>query len=150
VTSRRIGRSLRIGLTALSATAAVGCGASPITSLRIETDIAQTFANLVHLQVDRLGLPSITPSELAAKATCRRVTAGNSSGSGDWVCTINWQGPERRRFRDTYDLFVGTDGCYTATVEGSSLGGPVLKAPDGSDVRNLLFAFDGCFDLSAR
>jgi hypothetical protein len=31
-------------------------------------------------------------------------------------------------------------------VWGESLGGPVLKASDGRPVRNLLYAFDGCFD----
>jgi hypothetical protein len=126
------------------------CGSSPITSSRIETAIARTFANLVHLQIARLGLPYIAPADFGAKAACRRITAGSSSGSGDWVCTINWQAPDRRRLRDTFDLLVGTDGCYTATVEGGTLGGPTLKASDGTDVRNLLFAFDGCFDTSGR
>jgi hypothetical protein len=133
---------------ALATIGAAACGSSPITSSRIEVALERTFANLVHLQIERLGLPAMAPAEFAAAATCRRVTAGNPSGSGEWVCTINWQGPDRRRLRDTYDLFVGTDGCYTATVEGGSLGGPTLKAADGSDTRNLLFAFDGCFDLS--
>jgi len=48
--------------------------------------------------------------------------------------------------RDTYDLFVATDGCYTATAEEESLGGPMLKAPDGRDVKNLLYSFEGCFN----
>jgi hypothetical protein len=148
VTSRSV--RFRVWLAALAAAGAVACGSSPITSSRIETAIAGTFANLVHLQVVRLGLPYVAPSEFAAKATCRRITAGNSSGSGDWVCTINWQAPDRRRLRDTFDLFVGTDGCYTATAEGGTLGGPTLKASDGTDVRNLVFAFDGCFDTSGR
>jgi hypothetical protein len=50
--------------------------------------------------------------------------------------------------RDAYDLFVGTDGCYTATVDVTEghLGGPTVKSSDGRDVRNLLYAFEGCFD----
>ena len=57
-----------------------------------------------------------------------------------------WQGPDRRTLRDTFDVFVNTDGCYTATVEGEALGGPTLKSEDGRVVRNLLYAFEGCFD----
>jgi hypothetical protein len=49
---------------------------------------------------------------------------------------------------DTYDVSVSTDGCYTATVDGEQLGGPAIKASDGSDVRNLLYAFEGCFDTT--
>jgi len=49
---------------------------------------------------------------------------------------------------DTYDLSVSTDGCYTATIEGEELGGATINASDGSDLRNLLYAFEGCFDPS--
>ena len=48
--------------------------------------------------------------------------------------------------RDVYDLFVTPDGCYAATAEGESLGAPTITAPDGRRVRNLLYAFEGCFD----
>jgi hypothetical protein len=64
------------------------------------------------------------------------------------VCTLVWQGPDRRTLRDTYDLMVGTDGCFAASVSGESLGGPTLKATDGRTVRNLLYAFEGCFDTT--
>jgi hypothetical protein len=50
--------------------------------------------------------------------------------------------------RDTFDLFVNTDGCYTATVSGENLGGPTLTTSDGRHVRNLLYTFDGCFDTT--
>ena len=50
--------------------------------------------------------------------------------------------------REPKTLLVATDGCYTATIEGSNLGGPTLKTSDGRDVRNLLFTFEGCFDTS--
>jgi hypothetical protein len=43
---------------------------------------------------------------------------------------------------------VTTDGCYTATVEGESLGGPTVKRSDGRDVKNLLYVFEGCFDTT--
>jgi hypothetical protein len=73
---------------------------------------------------------------------------GNSAGSGEWTCLLSWQGPDRKTLRDNYELFVTTDGCYTATAAVESVGGPTLRAEDGSEVRNLLYAFEGCFDLS--
>jgi hypothetical protein len=35
-----------------------------------------------------------------------------------------------------------------ASLAGESLGGPILKTKDGKNVRNLLYAFDGCFDTT--
>jgi hypothetical protein len=60
--------------------------------------------------------------------------------------SLPWQGPDRQTLRDTFDLFVTTDGCYTATAAAETLGGPTLKTTTGSSVRNLLYAFEGCFD----
>ena len=129
-----------------------GCGGSPITAPRIERAIAPTFANLLHLQVPAMGLPAMPASEFAPAASCRKVGASGDpsvhSGSGDWICTIQWRGPGQRPLRDVYDLFVTTDGCYTATVEGESLARPVLTTKDGREVRNLLYVFEGCFDTS--
>lgn len=129
-----------------------GCDGSPITAQRIERAIAPTFANLMHLQVPSMGLPAMAPAEFAAAASCRKVgapgAASTHSGSGDWICTIQWRGPGQRPLRDVYDLFVMTDGCYTATVEGESLAKPILTAKDGREVRNLLYVFEGCFDTT--
>ncbi len=125
-----------------------GCGSSPITASRIEGAIAPTFANLVQLQVSRLQLPPMTRSGFDVLASCRRTAGGHTSGSGDWICTLLWKGPDRRPLRDTYDLSVTTEGCYTATIEGESLGGPMLKTPDGGSMRNLLYVFEGCFDTT--
>jgi hypothetical protein len=69
-------------------------------------------------------------------------------GAGEWECRLAWKGPDRQTLHDTYDLFVTTDGCYMATVVGDNLGGPTLNARDGSEVRNLLYAFEGCFDTT--
>jgi hypothetical protein len=141
-------RLLREAFAAIAIIGALGCGSSPITSTRMESTFATTFANLVHVQVSWLGLPPMTAADFAAKATCRRLTTGNSAGSGEWLCTVVWKGPEKQFLRDTYDLFVMPDGCYMAQVSGESLGGPVLKTSSGRDVRNLLYAFDGCFDTT--
>ena len=143
-------RTLNVALRSMLAAATVaaaGCGSSPITSARIERAIAPTFANLVQVQVSWLGLAPMAASEFGVTAACRKLS-GSNIGSGEWVCTLLWRGPDRQALRDTYDLFVATDGCYMATVASESLGGPTLKKSDGSDVRNLLYAFDGCFDTT--
>jgi hypothetical protein len=146
VRGRPISIVLLCALAAIMSVAVFGCGSSPITSTRIEASIEITFANLLEVQVWRLGLPPITAPDFALTAICRKSVPASNAGAGDWVCTLVWQGPDRQTLRDTYDLFVATDGCYTATVAGESLGGPTLKALDGSDVRNLLYTFEGCFD----
>jgi hypothetical protein len=141
----------RTGLMAVVAACAFACGQSPITAARIERGFAPTFANLVHLQLPRVGLPALAPSEINVKASCRKlVQPSPPAGAGEWVCTLAWHGPNGERLQDTYDLSVGTDGCYTATIEGAeaNLGGPTLTAPDGTSVRNLLYTFEGCFDTT--
>jgi hypothetical protein len=127
--------------------AVFACGPSPVTSARIEGAIAPTFANLVQLQVSQLGLPPISASDFGVTASCRK-PAGGASGAGDWVCALTWFGPQRQTLSNTYDLLVTTDGCYTATVDREQLGGPILQGIDGSDIRNLLYAFEGCFDTT--
>src|SRR5262245_11273010 len=138
---------IRATLSMLTTLGMFGCGTSPITPARIEAAVETTFANLVQLQVARLDLPPMTASQFNVTASCRKLAATNA-GAGDWACNLLWLGPDRQFLRDTYDLFVGTDGCYTATVEGNALGGPALKTSDGRDVRNLLFTFEGCFDTT--
>jgi hypothetical protein len=131
--------------------ALVGCTHSPITATRIEAAIAPTFANLVHLQLSRMGLPAIAASSIKVTANCRKLAAwGGPTGAGDWVCTLGWYGPNGSTLMDRYDLSVATDGCFTATVDGAEahLGGPTLKALNGRDVRNVLYTFEGCFDTT--
>jgi hypothetical protein len=125
-----------------------GCSSySPITAARIEKAIASTFSNLVETQVSWLELPRMTASEVAASANCLKLPTGGT-GAGEWVCTVIWMGPNGQSVRDAYDLFITTDGCYMASLAGESLGGPILKTKDGRNVRNLLYAFDGCFDTT--
>jgi hypothetical protein len=142
---------LYLALAFVAAATGNGCGASPITSARIEQSIAATFANLVHLQLSRMGLNAVVASEIKVTARCRKAIPGSgATGSGDWVCTLVWFGPNHRPLGDIYDLSVGTDGCYTATVEGAEaqLGGPTVTASDGRTIRNLLYVFEGCFDTT--
>jgi hypothetical protein len=73
-----------------------------------------------------MGLEPMAPSEFAVRARCSKLPGGTDAGSGEWLCTILWEGPDRRPLRNTYDLFLSTDGCYSATIEGEALGGPTL------------------------
>jgi hypothetical protein len=141
-------RGIRHALLTTVSLGVTGCGSSPITAARIEGAIAPTFANLVHVQMTWLGVPPMPPAQFGVRASCRRLLAGGNTGSGEWTCALVWQGPDRRPLRDTYELFVTTDGCYTATTSAESLGGPVLKTEDGREVRNVLYAFEGCFDTT--
>lgn len=135
-----------LAIAAAGALAACGCGASPITSDRIERAVESTFANLVQLQVSRLKITPLASLNLDVIAACRRRAGGAEAGAGEWTCTVRWLGPDRRPLRDTFDVVVTTDACYTAAAEGDQLGGPTLKASDGGEVRNLLYVFEGCFD----
>jgi hypothetical protein len=142
---------LRSALTVAATIGVHGCGPSPITSVRLDRAIAPTFANLVHLQLSRIGLSTVAASAITVRASCRKAVAGSgATGAGDWVCALDWYGPNRRALRDTYDLSVGTDGCYAATIEGgeATLGGPTIATSDARTVRNLLYAFEGCFDVT--
>ena len=124
-----------------------GCGSSPITPVRVERALEATFANLVDLQALRLHLPPMPAPDFAVTAIYRKPLPGPNIGAGDWTCAMVWQGPNRQTLRDTYDLFVTTDGCYTAAAAGESLDGPTIRMPDRGDVENLLHTFEGCFDL---
>ncbi|MEN3339244.1 MAG: hypothetical protein V7647_2920 [Acidobacteriota bacterium] len=148
---RRTADTFHRRLALAAALALTECGQTPITSARIERAIAPTFANLVHAQLTRIGLPGLAASDITVTASCRKLVAETGArGAGEWVCTLAWHGPNRETLHDTYDLTVGTDGCYTATVEGAeaNLGGPTIVGPDGSRMTNLLYTFDGCFDTT--
>jgi hypothetical protein len=139
---------VRLSPAMIVVVALYGCSSSPITSRRIEPAIETTFANLVELQIERMRLPPMGAPDFAVTAICRKQMAGSEAGAGEWTCSLVWQGPDRRTLRDTYELFVNTDGCYSATVSGERLGGPTLRTADGRIVRNLLYAFEGCFDTT--
>ena len=90
----------------------------------------------------------MTPSKFDVTASCRRLGVSSNAGAGEWTCRLRWLGPDRQTLRDTFDLVVTTDGCYTATAEGEQLGGPTLTTRKGRVVRNLLHTFEGCFDTT--
>jgi ABC-2 type transport system permease protein len=124
-----------------------------VTASRLEDALAPTFANLVHLQRSILKLPEIDRALLRATAQCQKVGAAgrDARGAGDWTCTVLWSSPGQRiPLHDAYDLSVTSDGCYTATADGSEahIGGPTLTSRDGATVNNLLYTFEGCFDTT--
>lgn len=127
--------------------AAASCGGSAITEARVEHAVTVAFSNLVHAQLKRMSLPDVPAEALRVAASCYRV-AGGSAGAGDWACTVIWSRLSGTPLRDAYDVTVGANGCYTATLGAAEaqLGGPIVTAADGRPVRNLLYAFDGCFD----
>ena len=138
----------RLMLVTLAVLDLSGCGSSPISAGRIEKAIATTFANRVELQAASLGLPPMRASDFAVSAVCRKQVPGSDSGAGEWTCRLAWRSPIQQPLLDTLDLEITTDGCYTASVEGESLGGPLLKRADGRLVKNLLHEFEGCFDTT--
>ncbi len=140
---------LAVGLLAAWTWAASGCGSGDgITASKIEDAVGPTFANLVRLEQSMLGLPPIDASLLRAYAHCHKVGPGEvTRGGGNWQCTVVWAFPGNKGpLRDSYDLSVTADGCYTATTDEGHLGGPTLTTRDGTKVANVLYAFDGCFD----
>jgi hypothetical protein len=143
--------SLAGGLSAcLVVVASIGCGAGGVTSSKIENALAPTFANLIHLQENMLGLGPVDAASLRASAICHKLDPGKGdSGAGNWKCTVTWfASTQRSPLRDSYDLSVTPDGCYTATVDDAHLGGPTLPTKGGGTVVNLLYVFDGCFDAT--
>src|SRR5262245_5223838 len=128
---RTIRAQSRCAFIATAMVSLSGCGGSPLTAARIESAVGPTFANLVGVQAIWLGLPSIKRDDVGARATCRRPTGSAEPGSGDWICTIAWQAPDGRLLRDTYDVFLATDGCYTAGAEAATLGGPTITTSEG-------------------
>ena len=143
--SRAAWRRLRHIAVLASAIAISACGSNPITSDRVERAVESTFANLVQVQVARLNIAPIAIADLDVTAVCRRRT-GRDAGAGEWTCRLRWLGPDHLPLRDTFDVFVTTDACYTAAAEGDQLGGPTLKGASGAEIRNLLYVFEGCFD----
>jgi hypothetical protein len=145
--------ALRMVPVLAAAACFAACGSSAITRARIESAVASTFANLVQVQLERMGLGRVPPPGIRAAATCRRMTPGRGeAGSGEWACALTWYGPNRRPLVDAYDVMVAADGCYTASVgagEGN-LGGPTIPATNGTRIRNVLYAFDGCLDSRTR
>jgi hypothetical protein len=74
---------LRSVLAAMAAISVAGCGLSSITPTRIEAALERTFANLVELQVSRLGLPPMPAPDFAVTAICQKQLAGTEKGAGD-------------------------------------------------------------------
>jgi hypothetical protein len=123
-----------------------GCRGSGVTEARIEAAVAHTSTNMVATQETTMGLPDVRAESLHASATCKRTSTGR-----DWTCTIEWLVPGRPSLvHDAYELSVTTDGCYTATAEGTEahIGGPTVTSPRGEVFTNLLYVFEGCFDTT--
>jgi hypothetical protein len=146
--ARRTLRVLSIGLLVVVAS---GCGRDDTTARRLESAVASTFANLIHSQETILGVVPVEASALRASASCHKVVIASGATGGGWRCTVTWFAPgHREALRDTYDVSLSTDGCYTATADGAEahVGGPTILRRSGETLTNLVYAFDGCFDTT--
>ena len=133
VRAASIGIGVRRAFVAMTTLAGCGCGPSPITSTRIETaietDVRQPrrtsgrATGAARHDCARLRGDGHLPQALARQR--RRDPATGSARSSGRVPTAGLCATRT-------SLSITTDGCYTATVAGESLGGPTLKAPDGS------------------
>lgn len=140
---------LAVAAIALAVLAARGGDSGGITGERLERSFAKTFANLVALQVAKVGGLPIDAEALRASAQCAKSGAATKEprGAGDWVCDLAWYGPARRAaLHDRYEVQVIPDGCFTASADGEEahVGGPTLVTRDGTKRRNLVYAFEGC------
>ena len=140
------------GLVVALVAVAVRVPSGGVTQRRVEDAFARTFANLVAVQVARMGAAPVEPVSLHAFAQCKKVGAmpRETRGPGDWACDVGWYVPgQRAPVHDTYDLSVTADGCYAATADAEAhIGGPTVTSHGGATLRNLLYAFDGCFDVT--
>jgi hypothetical protein len=142
-------KALGAGLALAGAVAVNACGSGGVTGPKIEQALSRTFANLVHIQEVKLGLPSIDAAALRVSPSCHKVSPNNGDrGAGTWRCSLLWYTSRGSPLRDSYELSVSVDGCFTATVDGAQMGGPTLTKIDGTTVTNLLYVFDGCFDAT--
>ena len=145
----RARRLINAGIAAVATAALSACGQSAITRARLEHALAPTFANLVEVQLVRMGLGPVPTPGIKAVANCRRISPGSpDAGAGEWSCSVTWAGPNRTTLLDTFDVHAMPGGCYTAGAADADghLGGPMVPAADGTTTRNLLYVFDGCFD----
>lgn len=122
-----------------------------VTRARLESAIAPTFANLVALQVAKVGAAPVDAASLRARARCSKIGAPDAPrqarGAGEWTCDIEWYVPvQHAPLHDRYDLHVTPDGCYAASADGEEarVGGPTVTTRGGATTPNLLYAFEGC------
>jgi ABC-2 type transport system permease protein len=137
-------------LLALLALAA-GWGPAAVTSARLRSALSATFNRLTVLQQRQLGRSIPTGAHLTIVSSCSR-RAGQSTGPGDWICTLDVFIPQPgsipfQQTAITYDVSVQSDGCYKAQAPASLVGQQTLSAPDGRSFVNPVFTIYGCFDV---
>ena len=133
-----------------SAVAATGHGSS-VTRARLERSLPATFANLYVEKARILGRDDLTPASLHAEAMCDKhgPAVADVGPGGDWVCLIGWTDPKMPLPPEGYGKFelnVHSNDCYTVTGPSKIIGFLTITDPQGREVPNPVFEFDGCFD----
>ncbi len=115
--------------------------------------MSATFANLYVLQQSLQGHPPVTPAEMAADSRCDKggpATPDTGPGTA-WQCVITWQvAGASTPAQAVYQVDVKADGRYTADGEGPRQVNEQhsIAGPDGRQVTNPLWQFDGAVDTT--
>ena len=150
-----IGSLIALVTVVVLATAVIASGGeSSVTRARLERSLPVTFANLYVEQARILGREGLSPESLGAKAMCDKhgPDVADVGPGGDWVCIMGWTDPEAPLPPEGYGKFelnVHSNGCYTVSGPSKIIGFLTITDPDGAEVTNPVFEFDGCFDPNA-
>ncbi|MCY7400707.1 MAG: hypothetical protein LH477_07090 [Nocardioides sp.] len=140
-----------IAALAIGTAVAAGGQGSSVTRARLERSLPVTFANLYVEQARILGRDDLTPQSLYAEAMCDKhgPDVADVGPGGDWVCLIGWSDPKMPLPPEDYGKFelnVHSNDCYTVTGPSKIIGFLTITDPQGREVPNPVFEFDGCFD----
>ena len=147
-TRDRAGAARRVLVLLASVGLLAACGSQGVTSANLSASLGPTFRNMYVLQQRLKGNPSPYTTADNAFAHCTRdgksTTDSTGAGSG-WTCLVHWPAPDGHTETLAYEVSVKPDGCYTAQGPSGLVGQQTLRTPDGRDVTNPLYEFDGCF-----
>ena len=142
-------RALRRVLLLLAAVGVLaGCGTQGVTATTLSASVGPTFRNMYVLQQRLAGnaSPYTTSDNAFAHCTRNGKSTKDSRGAGaGWTCLVHWPAPDGHTETLAYEVSVKPDGCYTAQGPSGLVGQQTLRTPDGRDVTNPLYEFDGCF-----
>lgn len=147
-----IGSLIALVTVVLLGTAVIaGGGDSSVTRARLERSLPTTFANLYVEQARILGRNDLTPASLHARAMCDKhgPDVPDVGPGGDWVCLMGWTDPQMPLPPEGYGKFelnVHSNDCYTVSGPSKLTGFLTITDPQGREVTNPVFEFDGCFD----
>jgi hypothetical protein len=134
-------------LTALVALA--GCGSTTdVTKPRLEGAVTPAFVNLYIQQAGILGIPNITTASIDPQTSCDRggPKIADKGAGADWICMIHFTDNTGAPQDGKFEVQVKSNSCYTAGGPSKIIGLATITDPNGNDVPNPVFEWDGCFD----